>query len=84
MRLDVPNSKYCFTLAPDTWGQLYIGEQSDFCPEGISPVLESAAQADVVVRASSCRVDLPTLMVEFPALFSPVLVSAKCDAYDSN
>jgi hypothetical protein len=84
MLLDVPNSKYCFTFGPDTWGQLSMGGQSNSCPEGISPVLESASQADVVGWTSSCLLDIPTLMAKYPDLFSAVLVTAKCDAFDSN
>jgi hypothetical protein len=80
MRIDVVASSFSFVFAPLVSGSL--------CDEikvvnGIGDALigSPGGKVSAMGQERSGHLDLHTLVEEFPALFSPVLGTARCEAY---
>jgi hypothetical protein len=81
MRIDVAASKFSFAFAPQVSG--FFGDgTTGLCGRGDASLGNPGGRVTAMGQECSGRLDLDALVNEFPALFSPVLGTANCEAYE--
>jgi hypothetical protein len=82
MLVDVGSRTFGFRFAPDSKGEFCLGEL-DASEDGFLQHFQEEAMGSAGESKEECSdVRMKSLIHEFPALFSPMLGTAKCAPYE--